>query len=798
MKQSVAFRFQNNANPAIVGGSFAGGTIAAASVSITAYAPPILHEDVQIWLEPTAETGFIWRDDPAVSLYFPQHHELTYIWWPEMWNGSTWVKDQLPASTVEENLLTGWNDQNIAYGHCVSFRLKAGRWRFRLWCIHHMDGAATKGRTATATSDEYIVDTIEDTFAEADRIYFDKNAVWSGVPAASTKVSDRDGLQSAHNGATTNPTCILFPRGQTIDEWDALWSTKNDRVNMFNKVIYIGAYGTGTRPHFNIWSDRDAFRLDTGFSEGQFCVADVTMNCGYDPINETALSPQRASSSNKILRHDRPTTEGLMIMYSNVEVYGDYYRNPDMSVSITTRSFLMHTECKWEGSGDFVIHASAPTLHYTYVGGTIACDEDDMQGWEPKNDSIGGNLHNGVRIYGEKLYFAMSNFFARHGWGDSAAESSPQEEQPCIRLYNDGEDIWANIERVTMEGAIVWDIINNPGNEAKPGSSVIDKMILLQSCNGNSADISCRSGGTTFRNILMVEPDRPMYDNADRQTAFVMENDFNDPVAGNLDAPCWIYDNTFCSVKAAANAPTGFGQLMLNRVANGQLTVTEENNVVHCPNDGSGFTSFAPIDTTTAIAGFNPKHKGMRVNYWPIVGTLGSSVAPGQSFTVPYSAITKQTGIDQTGAAANPTDQTYWDTHLAAGAGGHRLRIGGAGGAGTVYAHDSISVTNDATGLVVQNDSANTWNSGERYVFRPARPNDLPGFNPDSVDRSNVGKLIPLPRPQTGSSAINDNGGIRAYDDIFGNVRPNPDFATDHLGNAIPNSGSAIGALLPA
>ena len=107
------------------------------SIDILTVAPPVITAPSGVWFEAIQIQDFNVSGPGPGEVYDPSFHEITYIW--------TVRGQPLPAFSAPENMDTGWNNPNLAYGRKIAFHFaQPGTYAIDLWAVD------SDGTTATA------------------------------------------------------------------------------------------------------------------------------------------------------------------------------------------------------------------------------------------------------------------------------------------------------------------------------------------------------------------------------------------------------------------------------------------------------------------------------------------------------------------------------------------------------------------------------------------------------------------------------------------------------------------------
>lgn len=707
-----------------------------AGISISTRTAPVVTNPAGIWLEAVNPTGF-GVTDPQIEGYTPHHHEVIYIW--------TVRGSPLSPFTAPVNLAPGWNDPNTAYGPKVAFVFpEPGDYTIDLWCVSLVNGA-----TATA---EWSV-SVED----ADLVYAGTKTICFSDDPAETWSEEVPGAIRAHNfgdvesllGSAATPPRLLIRRGLDTNAFASRLDLRNGDL-----LGHVGTWGTGAKPILRM-EDTVLFNFK-GLTNTQITFADLEFRGDWDAASETGASAGP-------IQWKTNTAESFHLVW-NCDFDGYDTFDPTTQAGFESPSIIAN--CRVGNYRNFgFLSGGDGNSHLAFVGCDVASNPDAMHGG-PKTGAMNNN-HGPVRLSDTiNAYIGQSSFFSRSGWSGMAEGLA---DQPCLRLSAGGQrGFFRNLDRVSCEGGNTPIVIQgaNSSRVENPGTYLFDKVLILASAKSTGSFIIPQMGGFTGRNIYGVMFDGPRAHSVRWNSAIEFSAD--NPAADNGQAPMRLYDSTFVSLISPANTQDNYkGWSDLADVAPDFVDVTLENNVIHAPFmdapelDTTVVTAWDPIDLSTPMPGVTPRFKGLRYNYLPQSGTLASEVAEGQSFVVPYSAITSDTEISRGSAV---TTQAYWQTHESTDL-RHILALGK-----TWHAHrGQFAVAFEAGGVRITNTSGSVWEAGKKWTLRLDRSSRLPSMDTTYASPATV----PLPRPLAGSAAIDGgDAGLSGYDDFLGAVRP--------------------------
>lgn len=689
-----------------------------ASLSIETYESPTKVAPATVWFEATALSGFVVEEGAAPGeTYDPSYHEITYIW--------TVRGAPLTSYTAPQNLVSGWNDPNVAYGKKVAFLFPdAANYTVDLWAIDR------NGTTGTAVASISV--------ANADSVYTGTNTIcyseepgesWAGETPNCQRITSMAALESALNDGV--PKRILFKRGSQVEDVKM-------RINNSRAPSYVGAWGTGPNPQLTPQAnDFIFFQLTSGATNiTELTVTDIDFRGRWDAASETGVADR---SPFNLLANENNLH--VSIAHCSFDGFSDIWLGAGSNL-ITTVTVADCTITNWRDYG-FFVHGGGETndsSRLAFVGCRITQNVDALCGGS-KNGFY--NTHGPIRYSDNSdVYIGKCDLFSRNGW---SALSPDLAEQPCIRANHEAViDRYLTVERTVCEGG--WQVIALEGqnnNETEyPGNYLLDKVLLIGTAK-TARFANLEYGGTTLRNVVAVVPNVPMYH------FWIASFDFtvNNPVAANLAAPIALYSSSIINLRTAINDPNTTFTAQSNN--GGFQNQTVENNVLHAPMIDTPVTPDLPIDLSQTIAGVTPRHKGVLFNPFP-EETGSASAANAASFTHPYPA---------------GTNQSYWQG-LPSSDNRHAIRFGNA-----VYHAElgQLTVAYESGQIRITNKSGQAWSGS--YGLKLDRKSQLPAIPSTYASPSSLA----LPRPMAGSPALNVQSlGYHAYDDFLGNARSVP------------------------
>jgi len=683
------------------------------TLNIQTIAPSILVAPIVLGFEAIDIAGFDVSGGPGPgAVYDPSFHEITFIW--------TINGQPLAPYSAPQNMVTGWNNPNVAYGKKIAFHFSdPGTYVIDLWAV---DSSGTTGTASTTI----VVSNPDSVFPGVQTVCYsnDPGETWAGEKPSCQRATSFSQLASAIGNAS-GPLRILFKRGQEY------LRTEVQRLQFTGAGDYmnhVGTWGAGAKPILHGLDSGPIFETYNADHTTEWCTFDNLQFRGdWDPVSETG---KQTYSPFQFWSNDRSTH----FTVSRCDFSGfDLIHGTPGEVS----SFMGFADCvvtDWQNMGIF--YQTGAAAFVAMLGCRIQQHVDAGNG--PPNGEGTNSFYNqhGPMRYGhlDHMYVACCDMFSRCGWFDKT-------DQPCMRMNTDGAiDKSFIIERVVCEGGSDQITIsgNNGGTPEQPGNMLIDRVLLIGTAMNFRSFIYAEYGGLTVRNVIGVMPDVPGYKPNTWNGSIYMTGQIGPD--GNEDAPVRVYGNTFLNLQSPANDPghvwTEFAD------SEGFTDKTVENNISHGPNLNNSVTAGAAMDLSTDIPGVSPRYKGILFNeFGQENGTLGASVPNNGSFTLPYPA---------------GTGQAYW-LALPATDNRHQIQLSGVG-----FFHASrgqIAVGYETSGIRITNLSGATWNSGVTWALKLDRKSQKSSI-PTTYQSP---PALPLPRPL---SAIGGGLGVMPFDDF--------------------------------
>lgn len=701
---------------AVQGGNNASGSVTTwgqenlANLNILQIAPAELVAPVGIWFEAIEIAGFDVSGGPGPDeVYDPSAHAITYIW--DFGDPGTF---QTPL-----NIPAAWNNRTVDYGKKAYHVFDSpGIYTVRLWGIDRSGNTGERIVQVTVLDPGAV-------YAGGRTICVSQSGNFAGAPPGAQQVTSLPAAQTAYRSLGQSGR-LLLRAGEVFQN---SYEINSPQVNH-----RVGSFGTGPKPVLlppqagpgvnssTIFS----FRNGNGVLHSAFY--GLRFQGEWDAATETG--DPRGSA---IFYSTHNAADGWTSLIYQCEFSGLGALDPSQSeVDAFTSGVVDCDITNWQDygmriGGQFYRKGQ----RFALVGSALHQKQDACDGGHGK---IGlGNDHGPFRYSDvQDVIISACDFYSANSWPPGGGI------QPCLRLAQ-GADVAANdgnyyfqMNRVVCEGGDIMAGIDgqNDGAPEMPGNHVFDTFLLV----GNYTSrhwLGVSYGGSTIRNGLMIEPQMNKLVGGLAFLDFSQQN----PQLGNANVPVDVYNCTFLNQQAgpvAVSADDGnFNILVI------------ENNVIHEPNLATPNTPFAPIGLGQGVDTFTPRSRGRRTGPEKVTATLGASVPPGGTVTMPYPAGT---------SAADYSP-----------AGRHTVLLGG-NGYHFSYRGD-VALAFGGASITVQNLSGGTWAAGSALKL---------GLDQQTLvtDTSYAAPAsVPLPTPQAGSSALTATGEYVSHTDFTGAPR---------------------------
>lgn len=713
-------------------------TLAATEYGAVSAAPQFVEFEVTN-LSGTAASG------PSGNDYDPRYHDVTYLWdFDDATNATPMTPLNLPQT---------WQDLNRAYGRRVAhvfmtprthtvtcYAYEPATRRFGSQTIKVTVGdpkTVFPGRQTVIYDPSGVGDTLNYPLANV-------QTTWSGVNSARTSLGAKPGLILLAPGVVLANQQLAVPEN---------WS--NIRIGPLNPAgsrPTIGPRGQdgntgGDGPFIRDWDNDNKELVVYGIDfSGDW---DSTTQLGYIHL---------PFSINKGTYTGNYLTLFVQCSFSGFDtIQGPFMGNE----GATLREALF--DCIVTNWQDYGLFTSSMPNNATYtIGCKIEQNVNALSGGKKINMF---NQHSCLRNQkAEHLGLRACSFFARNGWSISGHLNGYRRTapNPAIRI-NAGSQLNASsyVDRCAVEGEIVIQDQNRSNNVI--GNHVIDKMVQVLGSDMYSQGFEVRHGGVSIRNLLSVKLDLPEAIDSGGLTKLIFLSNSNS-TSGNEDGPQKIYNATFVDLRNNAQADSA-SVVFMEESATTFNNVTFENNIFEQPNRSPAIKPDAPINLLTSI-GVIPKGKGPRYDFLLPEGNLAATVSgAGGTLSLPYTQITDALYNYEKTDHGSPTDQAYWIANQASDT-RHKIRVDGT----VFHAQDGdFSVSFNASAVIVTNNSGTDWTAGAAWQLKLDRTSRLAEFD---SQYDGTALTVPTAEPQAGSAAIGNASGTKAYDDLFGRVRP--------------------------
>lgn len=644
-----------------------------ASLDILTVSGPTPVAPAGIWFEAVDLAGF---DVPGGAApgeaYDPSFHEITYVW--------TVRGAPLSPYAAPENMVTGWNDPNLAYGKKVAFCFpEPGTYTIDLWAVDRSGTTAIAERSVTV--------------ADPDAAYPGTNTVCFSSDPGESWAGDRPGcLRAGSVGAlqtfienAPSPLRILFKRGQDVS--DVLLEMNSGLLG------HVADWGSGDLPILRPLHGRRLFSFGNSPGMPMFTLSNLDIRGGWDSTTETGIPDETPLYWRQSSTPCHYTVHGCHFSgFTALElVPGKVNSTLVWADNITTN---------WRDYGAFIQNRDDQNMRIALIGSRFSQHVDALNGGA-KNGLF--NTHGPVRYANTaRFYMSQCDLFSRTGWSGLSGSIA---DQPCLRINTSGGQYGElTVERCVMEGG--YHVINMTGQNSStlesPGNYLFDRVLMIGTAKTIGPFIRTAFGGMTVRNVIGVLPDTPRGHSNSWPGAIAFEQDNHD--IGNAETPMSIYSSSFVSLLTAAN-DTGMGWPESEGSAFFS-NQTMENNLLYAPAMLSPVIGAASVDLSTPVPGVTPRYRGVLYNFPHANGTLAADVPDGGSFIVPYP---------------DGTDMAYWQA-IEASDTKHVIGVGGFFHA----SRNEIAISFEPGGVLVTNTSGVLWSAGTGWILRLDRKSRLP------------------------------------------------------------------------
>lgn len=610
------------------GGGGGGGTVTITTSRTNLQVAP---DSVRFWVD--LDSSDFDTSGPGVGeFYDPRMHELIFLW--DFDDPGNW--------TAPEKGLPAWKNRNVGKGPFVAHMYQAaGTYNPTVLVIE-----PSSGKTATATV-EIVVndpDTVNVNTWVINRV---GDTDWTGAPAGATQIN-ANSVTEANFSFGTTPNRILFKGGETFD--------CSIDFSAVGGEVTVGAYGTGKAtlngPNKDGVAANGIFYWTGAYSVFENQPNDIRF---FNLKLEDTFDPAVAADwSDDFATGIRSQAGSESLILSNVEIRGikNVLVSVDGPAGLTTH---MHLD-------NCIVTDFGGPQYQVYTGGSVAADSTFACTGTviaSKADAVAylGSARSPIRAA------AVPNCYVA-GCDGYMTEPSAMHYRLCGSPVSDGSLI--NVHSNATEGgdgAVVLDANVTQAGGGRIGRSTVGNRIIdgnIHVGNWSTRRFVDTSGtGVTIRNNLFIQPNM-VYVNSPPLEGFIR---IRDSVAGGAydatvyNAPIRVYNNTFVNLRTTAKNTTGSGTVYTPPIFDrkdlngfGFQVVEEYNNIVHCPNEDTPRTSFAPLlDSgaelwTVRNPGWRDPSDGVLKTTDPYPDAAGSAATPAGTVQ-PFSPVTGSAAI---------------------------------------------------------------------------------------------------------------------------------------------------------
>jgi len=707
-----------------------------------------------VWFEVTSVTGAD-ADSPGPGPRDPQYHDILYQW--DFGDAAN------ATPTTPLNMPDEWKDLNKGYGREVCHVYNDGG--THSVTVYAYEPATRRFGSLTF---DVVIEDANTVFAGDKTIIFnpDNLADVSAFPSANVVTTTWEDARAARDAKGQTDCRLLIAPGVTlIDTQLALvlgWS--NCRIGGLDPAVkpviqMDTAQHTGNASIIRDWEDDNR----------EFVLYGLDFRGPWDAATETGriLDPFSIRKSS----YDG----NFAVLYNRCNFSGFEALRGCFLFGTTQNTYHVWNDCditNWQNYGIFSGQKGRPKT--AVIGCAVHQHEDALSGGLKDK---GYNQHGPVRdTRSPHVYISVCDLFSRNGWSHGGTDDAGYlvtSDQPALRINTNGEAGKSSyVDRVAAEGYLNYEEQNSSKID-RPGNHVLDKVLQVLGSRGNlQFGVQTRFGGTTIRNMLGIKLNLPEAVSTTFQRFLHATNEDGAP---DNDEEVAVYNATLLDLRNDTNARDsnvaiyhGPDELFGN---NGDFSnLVLENNVFVQPNRTGVNRDDEPLDLTTPVPGFTPRHKGPAWNFLPYQTSLAAPVSgAGGTLDIPYADIKDTRANRGEVDDGSPTNQTYWQANEGADT-RHRVAIN-ANNATTFHADTGdIAVDFGVSGITITNNSGTDWNGGDLFILRLDRSSLLAPFDPQF---NSQGQTIPLAVPLAGSAALGSgNAGKQAYDDLLLRVRP--------------------------
>lgn len=711
--------------------SFTSGSAVAFSASQGAFTES---GSVSTWGQTSLASVSILREEPGelvapVGIWFeadqisgfavdPPAQSASRQAYDETAHAITWIWDFDDPGTFEAplNIPPQWNNKSVGYGK-------------KVYHVFDTPGTYTVGAWGIDRTGITGEDTVTITVQDPDQVYSGIRTIcvsnqgdFTGAPAGANLVTSLSAARSAANSLGQTGR-ILLRRGESFQE--------TMEIDDPMRNCRIGAFGSGAKPVLRFVEPSPGadiapvFTFRTGNQVADSVFYSLRFEGEWDAATETGDPRGRAinyATHNSIAFNTliyQCEADGMGAGFFLQAGTGQPYTKAIVDCDVTN----WQDYGVWFGLG---VSNYNPDTRGALVGCSVHQKQDACRGGQGK---IGlGNDHGPLRhVDTMNFHLSSCDLYSANSWVVGV--------QPCLRLCQANSSnpggYFVNVDRVVCEGGDQGNFNGqNSGTPDLPGNHVIDKFLFVSDYS-SLAGFTAAYGGTTLRNGLVVRPNMNYQIGALSFLNFEQDNSSG----GNNTAPLDVYNVTMLNLDTQpVSQPL--------REIDGFLNFNVENNIIHEPNLAAPNTSGGPIDLSTNVSNVSLRNRGERTSVEK-VQVSSVSVSNNSAIAVPYPSGTSAADFSTNGR--------------------HTVFVGG----NRYFSYrGECSLSFGASNITVTNTSGDTWAGDLRMGLHQETLTTNAAFASPTA--------VPLPIPQSGSTALVNDGGYLSYTAFLAGLRDGP------------------------
>ena len=567
-----------------------GGTVSIVSDRTVLQCAP---DSVRLGVDLSAATFGI--DGPGEGEYYDARLHLLFFEWDFGDASASW--------SAPVNVLANWVDPDKATGPFVAHMYRdAGTYTITLTVTNPANGLTAE-------------DTLEVTVATQDSAYPGGRTICvsptgstTGAPAGATVLTSSEFLQAEMdaNDDASNPTRILFEKGQTFDLAVDLTSAQAPGV-------LFGAYGSGARPILNPLYDGTLNNgcITIGASYGgqgsathsQLTLSGLDFRGNFDPVTEL-VTDSATSKARECILGNHP----IDLIVDDCRFDGWQYstfRFQDPTGDDTGRFNFHFNDTLVTNFGGAYSFISEAVNNEDSTAAFTGCGWVQTSGAHADSEQRGAIRINCVA----RTYIACVDIFGTNT--DNIAlklGEIPQHDGLLINCHD------VSIEGYQWGVSLNRNSVNGVGNRSTAMNAVLERMIIAGNYD-TTGGMYVKAGGVTLRNILFVMPDVPHTSLGPAYLGAIHVEELGGTADADvvLDAPIRAYNCTMLVERQQSennNRVPDFLYLDNNGNFSDPFTnILGDHNLIHQPNLTSPETTFAPVTTASLFTARTTGHR---------------------------------------------------------------------------------------------------------------------------------------------------------------------------------------------